>query len=134
MRPDNLVLRCYAECADNKWQAFCIDLCITTQADTFEEAKLKLKAKIGEFVFDDLTGDDREFAGQSLAGKAPLFYRLKYGSYVVLSRIGAFNDELHKLFTEPSPLVASSKCKPALLKKQGLTKRPQKGISQTIWH
>jgi hypothetical protein len=69
---------------------------------------------IGEFVYDDLTGDDREFAGLVLAGKAPLFYRLKYMSYVALSKIGAFKYDLHKLFTEPFPLVASSKCKPAL--------------------
>lgn len=132
MRPEKLMLRCYAECADNQWQAFCIDFCLIAEAGTFEEARSKLKAMIGECVYDDLTGDDREFAGLSLAGKAPLFYRLKYMSYVALSKIGAFKDDFHKLFTEPFPLVASSKCKPALLKKQGFTMRPQKGTSQAI--
>jgi len=75
MRPENLVLQCYAECADNQWQAFSIDLCLTAHAETFEEARSKLKAMIGECVYDGLDGDDREFAGLSLAGKAPLFYR-----------------------------------------------------------
>lgn len=107
MRSKNLMLRCYAECADNQWQAFCIDLFLTAQADTFEEAESKLKTMICEYVHDDLTGDDREFAGQLLARKASLFYRLKYRSYVALSKVGAFRDERRKLFTAPLPLVPS---------------------------
>ena len=101
------MLRCYAECADNQWQAFCIDFCLIAEAGTFEEARSKLKAMIGECVYDDLTGDDREFAGLVLVGKAPLFYRLKYRFYVALSKVGAFKDERRKLFTVPLPLVPS---------------------------
>ena len=109
MRPENLMLRCYAKYTDNQWQAFCIDPYLTAQGGTFEEAKSKLEAMIGECVYDDLMGDDREFTGLVLAGKAPLFYRLKYWSYVALSRISGYKDDLHKLFLEPFPLIPSSK-------------------------
>ena len=113
MRPENLVLRCYAECADDQWQVFCIDLSLAAQADTFEEAKSKLEAMICEYVYDALAGEDRQYAGQMLSRKAPMFYRMKYRAYVLLNNMGAFKDELRKLFIESIPLVPSPKCKHA---------------------
>ena len=144
MRPENLMLRCYAEYADNQWQAFCIDLCLAAQADTFEETESKLKSMVCEYVYDPLEGEDREYAGQSLARKSPLFYRLKYRFYVALSKVGVFKSEFRELFTVPLPLVPSPKvstsdgpeipaltCKEVktILKEPEFTPRPHKGAS-----
>ncbi len=78
MRPQDLVVRCYAETHENQWQAICIDLNLAAQGDSFEDAREKLTEQILDYLEDALVGEDKEFAGHLLNRPAPLEYRLKY--------------------------------------------------------
>ena len=110
MRPEKLVVRCYAEREGDQWQAFCLDLCLAAQDDTFEGAKQKLEAMIGEYIVDALCGEDKAFADQLLTRRAPLRYWLKYYSFVAQWRMGRIKDGVRRLFTETLPLQPSSNC------------------------
>lgn len=79
-----LFLRCYAEKVGNQWQAFCLDLSLAAQGDTFAEVKDKLDAMVAEYAYDALVGEDREYAEQLLTRRAPLRDWLKYYWYWVL--------------------------------------------------
>jgi hypothetical protein len=107
MKPTQLLLRCYAEKVGNQWQAFCLDLSLAAQGDTFAEAKDKLDAMVAEYVYDALVGDDREHAEQLLTRRAPLRDWLKYYWYWVLIRAGAIHEEARRLFTSLVPLEPS---------------------------
>jgi hypothetical protein len=104
LRPDRLVLRCYAENVSGQWQAFCLDLSLASQADTFEEAQGKLRAMIAEYVYDALSGEDRLHADMLLSRKAPWRDRVKYHAYVALHRFGMLAEGLRRLFFEILPL------------------------------
>lgn len=108
IRTRNLMLRCYANKDGDQWQAFCIDMCLAAQGDSFHEVKQKLERMMAEYVYDALAGEDREYAEQLLNRKAPLSQRLTYHVIWLLHRIGVFRDGLHKLFKEPMPLVPQS--------------------------
>ena len=105
MKPNNLLLRCYAKNIDNQWSAVCLDLCLATQADTFEEARQKLEAQISEYVYDAIAGEDAAYAGDLLNRKAPLGQWIEYYWYHFLVRVVHAKDGFHKLFNETLPLV-----------------------------
>lgn len=101
--PTSRRLRCYAEKVGDQWQAFCLDLSLAAQGDTFSEVKDKLDAMVAEYIYDALAGDDRDYAEQLLARRAPLRDWLKYYWYLLLSRAGAIHEEARRLFIlEPS--------------------------------
>lgn len=99
------MLRCYANKHGNQWQAFCIDLSLAAQGDSFPEVKSKLELMMVEYVYDALAGEDREFAEQLLNRKAPLYQRAIYHLIRLGHHVGLLRDGLHKLFKEPMPLV-----------------------------
>jgi hypothetical protein len=101
----NLMLRCYANMEGDQWQAFCIDLCLASQGDTFPEVKQKLEGMMVEYVYDALAGEDREFAEQLLNRKAPFRQIITYHGIKLLHHFGLLRDGLHKLFKEPMPLI-----------------------------
>jgi len=101
----NLMLRCYANKRGDQWQAFCIDLCLAAQGDSFKEVKHKLDQMMLEYVYDALAGEDREFAEQLLSRKAPLSQIATYHCIALMHRVGLLRDGIHKLFKEPMPLV-----------------------------
>lgn len=101
----NLMLRCYANKQGDQWQAFCIDLCLAAQGDSFPEVKQKLEHMMVEYVYDALAGEDREFADQLLNRKAPLSQIATYHWISVMHSVGIFRDGIHKLFKEPMPLI-----------------------------
>lgn len=101
MKPNELILRCYAERKDDQWQAFCLDLCLAAQADTFEEAQLKLSMMIRDYIEEALVGEDKAYADQLLSRKAPLFFWIKY----FWLRFRIFHREVARLFTLPVPLA-----------------------------
>lgn len=105
IRTTDLMLRCYANKHGDQWQAFCIDLCLAAQADSFPEVKLKLEHMMVEYVYDALAGEDREFAAQLLNRKAPMRQIITYHWIRIMHRIGRLRDELHKVFKEPIPLI-----------------------------
>lgn len=101
----NLILRCYANMHGDQWQAFCIDLCLAVQGDSFPEVKEKLECMMEEYVYDALAGEDREFADQLLNRKAPVSQIATYHGIRLMHRLGIFRDGIHKLFKETMPLV-----------------------------
>lgn len=105
MRASELILRCYAERQGDQWVALCLDLTLAAQADTFEEARMKLEAMIVEYVYDAVAGEDKEYAAQFLSRRAPLRYWLKFWSYVARARIGVARESLWRLFSEPFPML-----------------------------
>ena len=105
MKPKDLILRCYAERKDGQWQAFCLDLCLAAQGESFEEVKRSLEAMIREYVVDALAGVDKEFAGKLLRRPAPLKYWLAYYAYLTLFKIGVMGDHFKRLFIETMPLI-----------------------------
>lgn len=105
MKPDGLLLRCYAECIEGQWHAFCLDFCLAAQGESFADVKRSLESMIKEHVIDALTGVDKEFASMLLRRPAPLKYWMKYYAYLFLFRIGALGSHGRRLFIEPMPLV-----------------------------
>ena len=105
MKPGGLLLRCYAECADGQWQAFCLDLCLAAQGESFQEVKRSLEAMILDYVRDAVVGVDRDFADLLLRRPAPLKYWVKYYFFASLLKIGAIKTHFQRLFVEPFPLV-----------------------------
>lgn len=105
IRARNLMLRCYANKHGDQWQAFCIDLCLAVQGDSFPEVKQKLEHMMLEYVYDALAGEDREFAEQLLNRKAPFKQIATYHFIRLMHRFGLLRDGIHKLFKEPMPLV-----------------------------
>lgn len=78
MRPQDMIIRCYAERVGDQWEAFCLDLSLGAQGETFDEAKHKLEEQIRELVHDALQGEDRENAPLLFARKAPLSFWTHY--------------------------------------------------------
>lgn len=104
-KPQQLLLRCYANKEGDQWQAFCIDLCLAAQGESFAEARKKLNMMIAEYIYDALVGEDKEYADQLLQRKAPMKQIATYQYYKLMHRIGIFKDGLHHLFKSPMPLV-----------------------------
>lgn len=94
-----VVFRCYAEKDGDQWVAFCIDLTLAAQADSFPEARQKLHEQIDGYLYDAIAGEDQEFAGQLLSRKAPLRYRAKYHLYSAMNGLRngwkVFNESLN---------------------------------------
>jgi len=101
LKPRDLILRCYAEHKNGQWQAFCLDLCLAAQADTFNEARRKLSDMIPDYLEEALEGEDKTYAGQLLSRKAPLFSWIRYFR---LRLVGVHKD-FARLFTLPVPLA-----------------------------
>ncbi len=78
MKPNDLILKCFAEYDGESWSAICLDFTLAAQAETFEEAKNKLEVMIIEYVNDALSGEDRPYARQLLSRRAPLSLWLQY--------------------------------------------------------
>jgi hypothetical protein len=101
MKPDDLILRCYAEQENDVWIAVCLDFCLATQGDSLVEVKTKLESQIADYVYDALVGDDKEFAHQLLTRKAPLQFWARYYWLKLKTSLfhttGAFFDEVMPL-------------------------------------
>lgn len=91
-------LRCFAERSEGVWVAYCLELGLGAQADTFDEAKNKLEAQI-----TDLSAQE---AFTLLRQGSPLSLRLRYG-YIsaVIAIARTFNrvPRRRKRFTESVP-------------------------------
>jgi hypothetical protein len=110
MKPNDLLLRCYAEKSEGHWQAFCLDLCLAAQGDSYKEVRNKLDAMISEYVYDALVGEDKAYAEQLLSRKAPFYQWAKYYGYFALIKLMHIKRGLPKLFKEPLPLVPQKNC------------------------
>lgn len=106
MKPSQLMLRCYAEQVNHQWQAFCLDLNLAAQGDSFDEAEAKLKDMICEYVFDALAGEDQKYADQLLNRRAPWSFWIKYYYIRTFSKVM----KAREVFKEPLPLTPYSDC------------------------
>lgn len=73
LKPRDLILRCYAEHKNGQWQAFCLDLCLAAQADTFNEARRKLSDMIPDYLEEALEGKIRPMLVSFFPGRLPCF-------------------------------------------------------------
>lgn len=105
LKPNDLILRCYAERDGALWVAVCIDLGLAAQGDSLANVTQKLEEQIKEYVIDAVAGPDREFAAQFLTRRAPLSQRLRYHVIRILCRLHAFRNGTHRTFKESLPLV-----------------------------
>lgn len=103
MRPQELIVRCYAEKKGDTWQAVCIDLNLAAQSHSLEHARKKLNSQIAEYVYDAVAGEDQEYAAELLSRKAPLSLRLKYHRIKTIHQVMRLKDGC--LFNLPMPLI-----------------------------
>ncbi|CAD5977916.1 hypothetical protein PCC9214_04330 [Planktothrix tepida] len=94
----NTLLRCFLKQENNQWVAVCIDLNLASQADTCNEAKLKLEEMINSYVQEALTVDS-DYAEQLLSRKAPFTLILEYYFAVLLENLPAFNPAHFQIFS-----------------------------------
>jgi hypothetical protein len=107
MRLTELLVRCYAIKRGGVWEAFCIDLSLAAQADSFAEARRKLDEQIVEYITEAMT-TDREHAGYLLSRKAPMSQFAMWYWLHVLRTFHALKQAGARLFTEPVPLVPAN--------------------------
>ena len=104
MRMQKQFLRCFAECSDGVWVAYCLDFGLGAQGETFEEAKQKLEAQLQELAHD-LKGVDSAHARQLRRRGAPLWLWARYWvawAFVRLARaFGKPAPRRRKRFVEP---------------------------------
>jgi hypothetical protein len=105
MRAPTLVLRCYAEKFDHQWQAFCLDLNLAAQGDSFPDVHRKLDAMICEYVTDAVVGQDKEYAEQLLNRRAPLYFWWRYHWIRAQNKINRASMNVRKFFIETLPLT-----------------------------
>jgi hypothetical protein len=99
-------VRCLIERRGDFWQAFTLEFGLAVQASSLREAKQKLDRVIQSYVYDALTGEDREHAEILLSRKATLNIFIRYHFYKLLSRVRANSDgpKEHKVYSEPLAL------------------------------
>ncbi len=102
MNTSNLVLRCFADKRGTQWQAFCLDLTLAAQGDTFEEARAKLDAMICSYVEDATVGEDRAFGADLLRRSAPWRDWAQYYLYAVYLKL--VRSPVARMFREVLPL------------------------------
>ena len=96
MRGYPLVFRCYAERHGDQWLAYCIDLTLAVQGDSFQDVRQRLDEQIVSYVYDAIAGEDQQHAAYLLTRKAPLRLRYRYYVLASLQRIHALRDSLQE--------------------------------------
>jgi len=97
MKPNELILHCYAIKDGSQWVALCLDFDLAAQGDTFIEARQSLDEQIRSYLEDALIGDDRQHAPALLSRKAPLSEWIKY--WLLLAKVRLLN--LHSGMFQP---------------------------------
>lgn len=109
MKPNNLLLRCYAYRAeDGQWYAVCLDLCLAVQGEKYSDVKRRLHDQIADYVREAVTVDSKH-AEYLLSRKAPLsqflhYYWIKLNLALEASKL-KLRDGMGRLFTETLPLT-----------------------------
>ena len=110
MKPEDLVLRGYAEKSDDgSWFAICLDLNIYARSDSPEHAIERVQQFIHDYVSEAYT-EDREHFADLIPRRAPLYFWMRYGK---MNAIDAIFRWLHKRrqntasrrFKTPLPMV-----------------------------
>lgn len=78
MKPNELILRCYAEeRSDGDCFAICLDLNLTAHAASFEEARGKLNALIRDYL-EEALGKDKEHMQDLIPRSSPFYFWARY--------------------------------------------------------
>jgi hypothetical protein len=107
IKPQQLILRCYAEQKGHVWQAFCLDLNLAVQGNSRAEVKGKLHSQISEYLHDALVGEDRAYANQLLKRRAPLGFWVKYYCYKTAYHFQLAHNGIREFFDEVMPLTVA---------------------------
>ena len=107
IKPQNLVLSCYAEQKGPVWQAFCLDFNLAAQGGTISEVKAKLHSQISEYIYDALEGEDRAYAHQLLRRRAPLRFWTKYYLFKTAYHLQLAHNGIREFFNEVMPLTVA---------------------------
>lgn len=95
------VLRCYAEGHEGSWEAFCLDLDIAVQGESFEDVFHALSEAIKLHVETVMTLSEPDRA-RLLDRPAPLALRLRFLGHAVKAVLARDdNGDLHHHFTLP---------------------------------
>lgn len=95
------VLMCYAEGRDGDWEAFCLDLDIAVQGETFEEVFHALNDAIALYLETVMELPEEE-RGHLLNSPAPLSLRVKFLARAARALFGRHSgDGYHHQFTLP---------------------------------
>ena len=106
MKPTDLVLKGYAERDKNgMWHAVCLDFCLSTQGDSFEEVMKKMHEQIRDYIEDAVVGEDKAHVEYLFNRKAPAHQWIKYYGYGALCKLHIIKNGFAKLFREPLPLT-----------------------------
>lgn len=106
-KPQQLILRCYAEQKGNVWQAFCLDFNLAVQGSSSAEVRVKLHSQIREYIYDALVGEDRAYADQLLKRRAPLRFWAKYYFYKTVYNYQLAHNGIREFFNEVMPLTVA---------------------------
>jgi hypothetical protein len=109
MKPGQLILRCYGEKKGEIWQAFCLDLNLAAQGNSFTEVRAKLYCQIESYLYDAIEGEDKQYAEQLLNRKAPLYFWIKYYAYKLINEVRQAKHGIRTIFNEVVPLHISDK-------------------------
>lgn len=104
MKPNELILHCYAIKDGSQWVAMCLDFDLAAQGDTFDEARQSLDGQIRSYVEDALIGDDQQHAPALLARKAPFTEWVKYWLLLAKVRLLNLRSGMFQPFTDVLPL------------------------------
>lgn len=108
MKTSDLILRCYLEReSDGSWFAICLDLNLTSQADSAKEAKEKLHTHIARYVREALTVD-KDYLEDLLPRRAPLNFFIRYYAIKAISMLRGINRQqrpVKRIFNERLPVV-----------------------------
>lgn len=105
MKPVNLILRGYAKREDNGlWYAVCLDFCLASQGNSLEETMENLHLQIREYVYDAVSGEDKEHIEYLFSRSAPLSQWATYYGLRILHKLHVMKNGFTKLFLEPLPL------------------------------
>lgn len=105
MRPNDLVVRCYAEKDGELWIAVCIDYSLAAQGDTCEEARDKLQEQIVDYLMDAIAGDDQEHFEYLLTRKSPFSELAKYELIRLKCHLHLLKNHACNLFNLPVPMI-----------------------------
>jgi hypothetical protein len=93
-------LRCFAEKKGNQWQAFCVDLNLAVQGDSFPIVRDKLDAMVGSYIHLAFEQDSAQAREDMLNRPAPLSLRARYVMIFMENRIRQVLHDHHRYAAE----------------------------------
>jgi len=110
MKPCNIYLRCFAKKENTSWHAFCIDLNLSAEGDSLNEAREKLHSMIGYYVQEAFC-EDKDHIEDLFPRPSPFSYRFMYHALslrIKLFTISKALNETFLLYKDRLPLIPAA--------------------------